>query len=82
MKAVLSSQADMYGQIHPNETEEYVADALSKFNEYQLCGAAREASLQCPKLLTNAMKLKFLRAEVFHVEVSVQTKLQYPCFSQ
>lgn len=81
MKVSSSQQADLYGQVHPTETEEYVSSALTKFNEFQLSGAAKDASIQCPKLLTDTMKLKFLRAEVFHVEVSEQTEKVIVCCS-
>ena len=67
---------DVYGQVHPVETDEMVARKLRAFQEEldKLPSDAKQSVLQaqekCPNLLTDDFKLMFLRSVVFNVDVS------------
>jgi hypothetical protein len=67
---------DIYGQVHPNETPELIAQKQKEFEtEIEKLAADTKKNLlqaqeQCPELLTNDFKLLFLRCEVFNADVS------------
>jgi hypothetical protein len=67
---------DIYGQVHPNETPELIAQKQTEFDTEieKLASDAKENLLQaqerCPELLTHDFKLMFLRCEVFNADVS------------
>jgi hypothetical protein len=67
---------DVYGQVHPIETEDLIArkqkefeDELEKIPESEKQNMLK-AQEKCPDLLTDDFKLKFLRCEVFNSDVS------------
>jgi hypothetical protein len=67
---------DKFGQLHPIENPELVAQQLEAFNDHvkALPESHKQALLQaqtkCPHLLTDNFHLMFLRSEVFNAEVS------------
>lgn len=71
-----SVRPDIYGQVHPVETPELIANARQKFEEeLRLLPKKKvywlwQAQKKCPELLTDDFKLLFLRAEVFKPAVS------------
>ena len=71
-----NKEADIYGQIHPNETQALIAETLEEFDDAvakipdEEKGNLWEAERRCPQLLTDDFKLMFLRCEVFNVDVS------------
>lgn len=86
----MSSQAtkgqtpDMYGQLHPMESPELIAEGLKSFEEQlQKILSANEASCvsqafsKCPHLMTNKFKLMFLRAEVFNADLAAERFATY-----
>lgn len=74
---------DLYGQVHPDETDEMVAAKLQALDEQVAkllltdnkkdasLEPLRQAQIKCPHLLTRDFKLMFLRCEVFNADVSV-----------
>ena len=75
-KATEGQLPDAYGQVHPVETPQLVADSLRKF-EVELLNlppidlqSVELAQKNCPELLTEDFKLVFLRSEVFNADVS------------
>lgn len=82
---------DVYGQLHPKETPELIAQKLIEMeseieklaadttNAKQNCLQLKQAQERCPELLTDGFKLMFLRCEVFHANVSYAccTNLDY-----
>lgn len=74
--AIIDNTPDQYGQVHPHETPELIANKLILFEKEikQLKAAEakgiKEAQLNCPDLLTDKFKLMFLRADVFNADVS------------
>jgi hypothetical protein len=76
-------QADVYGQIHPNETPDLVDEKLAAFEKVvaNIPKAEKanllEAEKRCPRLLTNNFKLMFLRCEVFDVDVSPSSQMNF-----
>lgn len=77
--------ADVYGQLHPTETPELIAQKLIEMeleiaklqrlaavdtNGNQNCLQLSIAQERCPELLTDDFKLMFLRCEVFNANVS------------
>lgn len=71
----LSTVPDIYGQVHPQETDSLVQQSLHEFDAAvdRLADSAKRATLsaqkKCPELLTPSFKLLFLRCEVFHIKV-------------
>ena len=67
---------DVYGQVHPEETDDMIAQKLRAFEEeVEKLPADTKKSIQqaqekCPELLTKEFKLMFLRSEVFNADVS------------
>jgi hypothetical protein len=64
---------DIYGQIHPMETDELISSSLRQFDlavNLLRNDVVAVAERKCPHLLTPPFKLLFLRCEVFHVDVS------------
>jgi hypothetical protein len=67
---------DVYGQVHPVETQELIAIKLKEFveevaklpDDKVLC--LKQAQDICPHLLDDDFKLIFLRCEVFNADVS------------
>jgi hypothetical protein len=73
---------DIYGQVHPVETDELISSSLRKFDlavNLLRNDVVAVAERKCPHLLTPSFKLLFLRCEVFHVDVSVWTMGQELC---
>jgi hypothetical protein len=70
---------DMYGQVHPMETEEFIAQKrIDFFAEIEKLPESAKASLKeaqakCPGLLTADFQLMFLRSEVFNAQVRTDT---------
>jgi hypothetical protein len=75
--------SDVYGQLHPKETPELIAQKLIEMemeieklqlaadtNGKQNCLQLQQAQERCPELLTDGFKLMFLRCEVFNANVS------------
>jgi hypothetical protein len=68
---------DIYGQVHPNETPELIAQKQKEFEmEIEKLAADTKKNLlqaqeRCPELLTRDFKLLFLRCEVFNADVSI-----------
>jgi hypothetical protein len=73
---------DLYGQVHPNETPELIAQKQAEFETEieKLPADTKESLLQaqerCPELLTHDFKLMFLRCEVFNADVSNVTYIE------
>ena len=71
---------DVYGQVHPEETEEMITQKMITFDEEveKLPAASKKSILQaqekCPDLLTKDFKLMFLRSEVFNADVSLSIR--------
>jgi hypothetical protein len=71
-----SSSVDIYGQKHPIETNEMRRKALRDFDDLlqdhipnNKKKSVLDAQRNCPELLTDSLKLMFLRCECFKVEV-------------
>jgi hypothetical protein len=67
---------DMYGQLHPLETEELITskllalkDEISKLPD-DTTTAWKQALEKCPQLVDTDFQLQFLRCEVFNADVS------------
>lgn len=64
---------DVYGQVHPVETDELIERKLREFDEEveKLPDKRNILSAQekCPQFLTTEFKLMFLRSEVFNADV-------------
>ena len=74
--AVTSSTADLYGQKHPIETDEMIQNAIRDFDDllqnripHNKKKSVLDAQRNCPELLTDSLKLMFLRCECFKVDV-------------
>jgi hypothetical protein len=70
---------DMYGQVHPVETEEFIVQKrigflaeIEKLPE-SAKSSLRQAQEKCPELLTDDFQLMFLRCEVFNIQVRSDT---------
>ena len=84
MSAAISfSEPDQYGQMHPEENHELIAEKLIAFE-----GALKDipptekenliqAQTQCPHLLTEEFKLQFLRCEVFNETLAADRYVKY-----
>jgi len=74
---------DVYGQVHPVETEELISRKQKEFEEEleKIPEAEKENAMKaqekCPSLLTNDFKLKFLRCEVFNADLAARRYAQY-----
>lgn len=73
----LSDPDPLYGQVHPHETPELLEHKLKALEEelVQTTNLKKrqgydQAVSKCPEQLTNDFKLRFLRCEVFNVQVS------------
>ena len=81
-KATEGQLPDAYGQLHPVETPQLVADCLRKFDEELVNLPSKDlksvelAQENCPELLTDDFKLVFLRSEVFNADVSLSLVTQ------
>ena len=66
---------DMYGQVHPEETDDMIAQKLELFEQElqkvpeNAKKSLRQAEAKCPDQLTKDFKLMFLRSEVFNADV-------------
>ena len=76
MKETKGKKGDVYGQVHPEESMEFRLAKLKDFDSVLARVPASEktnvfeAETRCPELLTASFKLKFLRCDVFDVDVS------------
>jgi CRAL/TRIO domain len=77
------SEPDCYGGRHPIETDQLLATKLVHF-ENQLVAISRhkkiallQAEHQCPYLLTDQFKLKFLRCECFNEKLAAKRYVKY-----
>ena len=84
-EATAGQEADQYGQYHPIETPDLIAqkrlemeEELGKLSAKQL-ESLKQAEEKCPELLTDEFKLMFLRCEVFHADVSAKFVCVYVC---
>jgi hypothetical protein len=85
-EATAGQTPDMYGQVHPIETPELIAQKLVEF-ETELSklssGTSSEkahvtqAEALCPELLTDDFKLMFLRCEVFNADLAAKRYCKY-----
>lgn len=66
---------DSYGQLHPVENDEMIANKLELFEEEltnlpnETKKSLKQAEEKCPDQLTKDFKLRFLRSEVFNADV-------------
>jgi len=73
---VAFEEPDIYGQVHPTETPELVAEKLAALDvELDKIPAEKKPQYQlalekCPQLVDQDVKLQFLRCEVFNADVS------------
>jgi hypothetical protein len=73
--ATEEQRPDFYGQVHPVETDEYIARKRIDFareiealpEETKAC--LKQAHSKCPELLTDEFLLLFLRCEVYNANV-------------
>lgn len=70
------SNVDIYGQKHPIETDQKIQNKLRHFDDFLQSRipddkkkSVLDAQRKCPELLTDSLKLMFLRCECFNVEV-------------
>lgn len=76
-EATKDVEADIYGQLHPVESDALIVEKLQEFAEEvkKLPEETKQSLLQaeekCPELVTDKFKLIFLRSEVFNADVSV-----------
>jgi CRAL/TRIO domain len=77
------TEPDCYGGRHPIETDQLIANKLFHF-ENQLVAvphhkkiALLQAQQQCPHLLTDQFKLKFLRCECFNEKLAAKRYVKY-----
>ena len=74
---------DVYGQVHPEETDEMITEKLQAFDAQveQLPEDTRaslfQAQEKCPDQLTKEFKLMFLRSEVFNVDLAAKRYASY-----
>ena len=74
--ATQGQKPDVYGQLHPLETEDLVYQKRKEFEDElaKIPHGQKKCLLQaqekCPQLLNDDFKLKFLRCEVFNADVS------------
>jgi hypothetical protein len=74
---------DIYGQVHPVETPELIAQKQLEFEtEIEKLAADTKHNLlqaqkQCPELLTHDFKLMFLRCEVFNADLAATRYAKY-----
>ena len=77
-EATAGQVPDIYGQVHPVETDDLIAEKLVAFDEEVEKLTDKEFVVQaqekCPQLLTKEFKLLFLRAEVFNADVGVMRR--------
>jgi len=86
-EATVGQVADVYGQVHPAETPELIQTKLAEFdnavaellarNQEKDSTSLCRAIEKCPDQLTNDFKLKFLRCEVFNVDLAVERYASY-----
>uniref|UniRef100_A0A7S3L0N6 CRAL-TRIO domain-containing protein n=1 Tax=Amphora coffeiformis TaxID=265554 RepID=A0A7S3L0N6_9STRA len=75
--------ADVYGQLHPVETDEMIAQKLKQFEEeleklpQDQKHGLQQAQEKCPAELTNEFKLMFLRSEVFNADLAAKRYAHY-----
>jgi hypothetical protein len=86
IQAASGQVPDIYGQVHPVETAELIANKqeefaieISKLPEAEAT-CLRQAHSKCPELTTEEFQLWFLRTEVFnaHVCTITRTAKTYP----
>lgn len=74
-EATKGQTPDIYGQVHPIETQDLIQTKLKEFQDHvsQIPDktALMKALEKCPDQLTDEFKIMFLRAEVFNADVSV-----------
>jgi hypothetical protein len=75
---------DVYGQVHPIETDELVQRKLQELETHlaeiakKAAAAYGEAQTKCPQLITNDnFKLVFLRCEQFNAKLAAERFVQY-----
>ena len=75
--ATKGSKADVYGQLHPVETNEMIVEKLIEFEAEikklpeDVKKSLLEAEEKCPDIVVDGFKLVFLRSEVFNADVSI-----------
>lgn len=82
LETIQFSEPDIYGQVHPNETEELIAAKIREFesvvekisDKKKKC--LLQAQIRCPELLTDDFKLCFLRCDLFDAKVRYEFLLE------
>ena len=82
------SNIDIYGQKHPIETDQMIQNKLRQFDAFlqnripdDKKKSVLDAQRKCPELLTDSLKLMFLRCECFNVEVHCYRNVLFVCLS-
>jgi CRAL/TRIO domain len=75
---------DVYGQVHPIESDELVQRKLQELETHlaeiaktAAAAAYGEAQTKCPQLIANDFKLVFLRCEQFNAKLATERFVQY-----
>lgn len=82
-KEKADATAELYGQVHPIETPELISKSLRKLEE-EIDGMPADkkanwekAAERCPELTDERHQLKFLRCEVFNVDLAALRLVKY-----
>ena len=82
-KEKIDATAELYGQTHPNETQDLISESLvSLVHELDAYAPSKRANWdkakeRCPNLTDDKHKLMFLRCEVFNVDLAAARMISY-----